>query len=643
MTAASLLIKITVVLLLALVAARLARRRPAAVRHVVLAAAFAALLIVPVGSALVPAVVVTVPAVVQRAIALPEPDPIVSAGGTADSSGQAHPSSSLLSAAGATALPPVSAFLLGAWLAGTIVFLLPVGAGLWQIRALRRSAVPDRVLSAAVEALAAELRLRRPVGLLLHEAIQGPMTCGYSRPAILLPTDALAWSGDDLRRALVHELEHVRRGDWISHMWARVITAAYWFHPIVWVAWRRLGLEAERACDDAVLSRSDPMTYADQLVDLARRLSTSATQPQLAMATRDDLSARVRALLDGAQRRGRAGARVVWSAAAVTILLAFALSAIRVVAAPQAPAQNAAGSRPRYDVATIRRCEAEPNPTGARGTAGGTNATFSPGRFYVPCVTTQQLIYLAYAGSGAPVEDRLVNDDAGAGSNTTKVRGGPDWVHSLREKYRVEATAEGATERSVLMGTMLQMLLEDRFKLKLHRETEEVAMYRLVVAKGGFKPKPMKEGDCTPYDGATGPPTAAASSTPVCGALMMGTANGLTRWTFGGFKIQNMAMLLGRQIGAPVIDETGLSGEYIIRLQFVRAQDAAVPAAPGREVATAAAGPDIFTAIQEQLGLKLEPTRGPRGYLVIDSIERPTPDAPVVPPARAAGPGPRQH
>ena len=106
--------------------------------------------------------------------------------------------------------------------------------------------------------------------MLLHEALPGPMTCGVLHPAIVLPPDAQIWDQEDLNRAIVHELEHVRRGDWVSHCLARAVCAVYWFHPLVWIAWRQLALEAERSCDDAVLGRSEATAYADQLVGLAQ-------------------------------------------------------------------------------------------------------------------------------------------------------------------------------------------------------------------------------------------------------------------------------------------------------------------------------------------------------------------------------------
>src|SRR6185436_10412415 len=179
---------------------------------------------------------------------------------------------------------------------------------------------------------------------------------------------------------------------------ARVVAACYWFHPVVWIAWRRLILEAERACDDAVLRGTDATDYADQLVVLAQRLSATSSQPQLAMANRGDLAARVVAVLDGAQKRGRAGAVFVGAAVVVTIALSAGMSSLRLVASENtAAAIMQSGPKPKYDAASIKPCAAEENPTGARGAAGGTNATFSAGRFFVPCVTTEQLIYLAYA------------------------------------------------------------------------------------------------------------------------------------------------------------------------------------------------------------------------------------------------------
>jgi TonB family protein len=207
---------------------------------------------------------------------------------------------------------------------------------LWQVRCLRRSAMPWRHGQSVAEGLADEAGVRRRVEVLLHPGVPGPMTCGTLHPVIVLSQDAVTWSDEDLNRAIVHELEHVRRGDWISHCIARAVCALYWFHPLVWIAWRRLELEAERSCDDAVLAQSEAPAYADQLVDLAKRLSMAPESSMVAMASRADLGARVHAVLDTRQRRGRAGTFSLGVASAAALLLVVTMAPLRMIAAPQA-------------------------------------------------------------------------------------------------------------------------------------------------------------------------------------------------------------------------------------------------------------------------------------------------------------------
>ena len=104
---------------------------------------------------------------------------------------------------------------------------------------------------------------------------------------------------------------------------ARTACTLYWFHPLVWMASRRLCLESERACDDAVLRGAEPTVYAEHLVSLAKRLSKGPAAV-LSMAGRTDLSTRVRAVLDTGQARGRAGTS--WTVATLPVSLAFASS-----------------------------------------------------------------------------------------------------------------------------------------------------------------------------------------------------------------------------------------------------------------------------------------------------------------------------
>jgi TonB family protein len=334
--AASIVAKATVATALGLVATWLARRSRAAVRHALLAAAFGVLLVLPVASLVAPPVRIAVPAEAGERVGPTFAD----AAAPISAAAPAHPNVAAPVAPRSAGLSP-SALLLGVWMAGTAFFLLPVAMGLWQVRRLRRDALPWRHAQSAFEKLALEAGIHRRVEVLLHGALPGPMTCGVWHPAIVLPEDAQTWEPEDLNRAMVHELEHVRRGDWVSHCLARAVCAVYWFHPLVWIAWRQLALEAERSCDDAVLARSEATAYADQLVGLAQRLSSAARMPAvksplLAMANRADLAARVGAVLDSRQRRGRAGTAPVALACAAAVVLVLTMSPLTMVAAPQA-------------------------------------------------------------------------------------------------------------------------------------------------------------------------------------------------------------------------------------------------------------------------------------------------------------------
>ena len=319
--AVSIIGKATVVLALALVGASIARHSRAAMRHAVLAAAFAVLLVLPAASILGPAIRIALP--------VTQPERAVTA------VAQAIPV--------ATQIPPglpasqprlsIAASLLAIWIAGTALVLARVLVGLWQVNSVQRSALPWARGRLVVEQIAPERR----VDVLLHEELPGPMTCGTLRPVIVLPVEAEGWEAEDLQRAMVHELEHVRRGDWVIQSMARAVCALYWFHPLVWTGWRRLTLEAERACDDAVLGCSEATAYADQLVGLAERLSSLENTPLLAMAKRSDLATRVGAVLDSRQQRGRAGTLPLALSCAAAVALVFTVAPFRLVAAPPPP------------------------------------------------------------------------------------------------------------------------------------------------------------------------------------------------------------------------------------------------------------------------------------------------------------------
>jgi uncharacterized protein (TIGR03435 family) len=173
---------------------------------------------------------------------------------------------------------------------------------------------------------------------------------------------------------------------------------------------------------------------------------------------------------------------------------------------------------------------------------------------------------------------------------------------------------------------MLQALLEDRFKLKAHRETIEVPVYLLTVAKGGLKLEAFKEGACTPRDLSQFPPPPLGPNSCRFFASMKGPN---MSWVVQGATVEEFCRIVLPRLDRPVIDKTGLTGRFNFPLEYMP-EAVSYPSlrdGPDRPASPSddpAAGPSIFTALQQQFGLKLEPAKGPGDILVIDRVERPS-------------------
>ena len=325
----SILVKATLAVTAGLLTARVARRGRASTRHVILAATFAALLALPLAAILAPSVGFAVPiSAPAQTIAAPSP---MSQPATWRVTPAAIGSRSS-AAVGRWWLPTVP-IVRTAWLGGTMLLVLWLVSAVWQFNRLRRRGLPWAAAHRIVTDATASAGIRRPVEVRLHEELTAPVTCGWSRPTVLLPSDAAHWTDGDLRRALVHEIEHVRRGDWAVYLAARVACAVFWFHPLVWIALRQLCLEAERTCDDAVLQNAEGTEYAEQLVQLARRMSSAPAAPVLAMASRSQLSTRITAILSSTQPRGRLGLMPSALAVVASVALAITVAQVRAVRA----------------------------------------------------------------------------------------------------------------------------------------------------------------------------------------------------------------------------------------------------------------------------------------------------------------------
>lgn len=208
-----------------------------------------------------------------------------------------------------TASPGPFRFLAAIYLAGVLAVLAYFATGwvgVWRLtRAAERLALPPEWQSLLADR-SASFRGARSPELLASRSLPAPVTWGFWKPTVLLPSRAGSWRPSDLRHALLHEFAHIERRDWATQLLAHVACSLYWFHPLVWLAARQQALEAERACDDQVLaSGAESSDYASQLLMLARRLRAEGPWhvTALSMVRRSQLRQRIQSILDSRRSR----------------------------------------------------------------------------------------------------------------------------------------------------------------------------------------------------------------------------------------------------------------------------------------------------------------------------------------------------
>jgi uncharacterized protein (TIGR03435 family) len=299
------------------------------------------------------------------------------------------------------------------------------------------------------------------------------------------------------------------------------------------------------------------------------------------------------------------------------ILLGIALSTACLVAVPRASRLQAQTSE-TDDKATFEVASVKANRSGDNRIGIG----FQPGgRFRATNVPLRELISAAY-GTPQPLP-------------AFQITGGPKWIES--DRFDIVAKAPGDPQPGPNgpppgMFAMLRTLLADRFQLILHRETKDMAIYALVLARADGKLGPQLKPattDCAAMmaaargRGAAPPPPPAPGERMPCGMRMFpGNLSG------GSSPMAQLTNVLARFVNRTVVDQTGLTGNFDLDLQWTPDQ---MPQGRGDPPPGAPAlpaidpnGPSIFTAVQEQLGLKLESTKGPVRVVVIDRVEHPT-------------------
>jgi uncharacterized protein (TIGR03435 family) len=483
-----------------------------------------------------------------------------------------------------------------AWFAGAMVFWVRLAGG-WIVAARMRSVLVRRAPSEWQEILTELGRwmgLSRPVRLLVSALVQVPTVVGWLRPVVLVPVGALGGlPAEHLEALLLHELAHIRRHDYLINIVQSAAEALLFYHPAVWwVSWH-IRTERELCCDDVVVSVSgDALTYARALAQLESH--RPAHLNAVVAANGGSLSNRIARLLDQPRPAIRIGVGPeVFGVAILLLATTYGLF-------------GQADTHPTFEVASIKQNtsvvgDPTQHPMGVRmEPGGGMRAQNAP---------LMLLIQRAY------------------GVQAFQVVGGPAWRNTTG--YDIAAKPEGNTDRKQ-MWLMLQTLLADRFKLTLHRETRELPVYDLKVAKGGSKLPMAKAVVCVSRTPGA-PPAPPAPGQADCG-YVAGPLGLTALLQFQGSKVRmadfisKLALVMGR----PVLDKTALTNEFDLNLSFT-ADEATIglpgfggPGDPGgTKLATDPNLPNIFAALQEQLGLKLVSAKGPVEVLVIDHAERP--------------------
>lgn len=521
-----------------------------------------------------------------------------------------HPLASvtgLLPAAAAAGPATVWANLIATlWLAGSVSLLCRLAIR-WR-RATAIAATGQRVLDGRefgiLRRVEAEAGSTRPLHIVVADTSLEPGILGVFCPTLLWPRGLSEHLTDRQIAAIVrHELVHVRRRDNLIGVFQACIESALWWHPLIWVIGTRMLVERERACDEEVVGVDrDTQTYAESIL----KTCAYCVAPRLAGVSGvagADLRDRIEAIVTNRPRRRLVGWQrlVVVSACVLAMIGPLAIGLLR---APYVVAAQTLDDSAAFDVASVKPHE------GSRGASG---ISFSPsGRFGWTGMTLKQLLPLAYA----ELESK-------------QIVGGPQWIDS--DRFDIVATSPDALQELGPGGEprgvfrRLRTLLEERFQLKTHVESQVLSVYELVGATSPLAGRQLHAVDVNCQQvvramaGAPPPASPQPGQFPQC-ALRVSLSNVIGR----AITMRQLASALSSAAGRPIIDRTGQAGVFDVDLDWT-------PEFPPGALLNGASppprdGPSVFTALREQLGLRLESARTAVRVLVIDSVQPPTPN-----------------
>ena len=510
-----------------------------------------------------------------------------------------------------TSLPGLlPAILAATWLCGFAVVLC-VWCVRWRRVSLALRASEPLLEGREVEALRrleCMTGVRKTIAMVSSRASMEPGIFGIARPVLIWPEGISEHLEDaHLEPIVAHEVWHVCRRDNLAAAIHMVVEAVFWFHPLVWWLGARLVDERERACDEAVVAMgSERKLYAESILKVCE-FCLGSPLACVSGVTGSDLKKRmVNIMTERIARKLDFSRKLLLSTAGV---LALALPIVfGVMNAPQVRAQeqaeSAGASAPGYKSASV-----QPHKS-VNSAMQHVGIMFGPDGFTARGATLQAVLGVAY------------------GVQADLISGAPDWVST--EKYDIDLKmpdsptpntpkeAGGIGEQRLQLT--LQALLADRFKLTLHRETKNLQVYDLVAAEGGPKLKETKPAFLNP-NGINGP----EGPLPAKGMMKMGPGE----LTDQGTTLAPLVEQLSWQLGHTVLDKTGLKGNYDFSLRWTPGESEAgmrklMGDSPVAESASSStSGPTLFTALEDQLGLKLVPQTAPMEVLVIDHVEKP--------------------
>jgi bla regulator protein blaR1 len=406
-----------------------------------------------------------------------------------------------------------------------------------------------------------------PIRAVSSPALLEPGVFGVFRPVMLVPEGILdRLTAAQLKGVIAHELCHVYHRDNLMAAIHMFVETVFWCHPLVWWIGKRMVEERERACDEEVLLLgSEPRDYAEGILNVCK-LYVESPLACAAGVTGANLKRRIEAIM-----ANRIGHRL--NLARKATLAAIGLAAIggpivigMLYAAPsRAQSQLTGAPQQSFEVASVK--PAQPTGPGRGGRGGGVRT--DPGMFAARNASLKGLIVEAYQMQAYQILE------------------GPNWLDS--DTYDIEARADHSSgpERIRLM---LQALLKERFKLTFHRDTKVLPIYALVVAKGGPKFHALKDGEDASVD---------------------------ARRNHLSFKdMPSLAGILSTFSDRAVVDQTGLKGDYYLNLDMSRALQSMEP--------VGGPGAAVISAVEDQFGLKVVPTKGPIEVIVIDHAEKPS-------------------